>query len=48
MKMTYWIYVDSCERKCPYCGDITAYPEDECDKCGHKVLRNPREMGMGK
>jgi len=23
--------------KCPYCGDITVYPYDECDKCHHEV-----------
>ena len=42
-----WIYEDPWTRKCPYCGDITQYPEDDCDKCGHRVLKDRRKMADG-
>jgi len=33
-----WIRIDPWIVKCPYCGDITQYPEDVCDACEQKVL----------
>jgi rRNA maturation endonuclease Nob1 len=47
MKPKRWIYVDPWSQKCPVCGDITQYPEEVCDKCGSKVLKNPRKMADG-
>ncbi len=47
MKPKRWIYVDPWSRKCPNCGDVTQFPDDVCDKCGSKVLQNPRKMGDG-
>ena len=47
MKPKRWIYVDPWSQKCPYCGDITQYPDDVCDKCGSELLPNPRKMGDG-
>lgn len=34
-----WIMVDNPVCMCPYCGDMTQYPDDICDICNREVLR---------
>jgi|WetSurMetagenome_2_1015567.scaffolds.fasta_scaffold26404_3 hypothetical protein len=33
-----WIMVDNPICMCPYCGNMTQYPDDVCDKCNREVL----------
>jgi len=33
-----WIRIDPWSVKCPYCGDVTQYPDDVCYNCDKEVL----------